>query len=335
MAEARLDTRGIVRTAGGTAVSLMVSCAIVALLVHLLDIDWRSLPQEWQRANKTPLVAAVLLAVVTHVALGAHRLWLILRCMGTQVRLREVIALRLGEGPLRAMLPMKGGEFVAIAWFWRRMGLSLSASAGALVFDRSLNVVGVSFWLLAGVLLTSASDTGLHVFGVLGLVAVYVVALFVTPAHDLAIGLAGRIHARLGRIASGLLRPWREFTAARKLFFLAYGVVYASRPILIAALLFDAYDIHPQVGHLLTYTSLAIFAGMVPGPLLGIGPREGTMVALYAAYAVDGNGVLLSVGLLLSLSVHVIPFLMGAPWTPWLLYQVLRSDDPDTKNVSG
>jgi len=326
MAEARLDLRGIARTGGGTVASLAVSCMIVAVLVHVLEVDWRSLPQEWQRANKTPLAAALLLAVITHVALGAHRLWLILRCMGIEVALREVIALRLGEGPLRAMLPMKGGEFVTIAWFWRRMGLSLSSSAGALVFDRSLNVVGVSFWLLAGVLLTSAEDTGLHVIGVAALVGVYVVALFVTPAHDLAIAVAGRVHVRLGKIATGLLRPWREFSPGYKLFFLAYGVVYASRPIIIAALLFDAYDIHPQAGHLLTYTSLAIFAGLVPGPLLGIGPREGAMVGLFAAYAADSS-VLLSVALLLSMSVHVIPFLMGAPWTPWLLYQVMRSRD--------
>jgi len=289
-----------------------------------LEIDVDVLRTEWGQADRTLLLGALVFSVLFHVFVGAHKLWLVLRSMGVAISYLDTVRLRLGEGPLRAAVPLKVGDAMTVAWLWRHERMPLGAAAGAIVFDRGLNFVGASFWLLAGLLLMPSltHDYPMLILGTL--LAGYLLFMFCTPLHDCIFEIAARIHVRVRTFAQALLGPWRNFTVGRKTLLLGYGIVFVLRPILVCYLLFSAYGVRPNMAHVLTFTSMAIFAGLVPGPLMGMGPREGVIVEMFSHYVPRGSSITLSVGILLSLFVYVVPFLIGAPWVPWFLEGLLH-----------
>ena len=80
----------------------------------------------------------------------------------------------------------------------------------------------------------------------------------------------------------------------------------------------------PSLDEFLALGSLVVLMSNIPS-LGGIGPREATLVAVFSPYA--DKATLLSVGLLMSFSVQVLPALLGIP----LMFSLLRAVTPDTK----
>ena len=65
----------------------------------------------------------------------------------------------------------------------------------------------------------------------------------------------------------------------------------------------------PSMQEFLTFGSVAVLMSNVPLTVAGIGPREAAIVALFSAYA--GEATLLSVGVLMSFSIHIVPAIIG------------------------
>lgn len=301
--------------------SLGLTVGVLALIVWWKEIRLGDLQRHWQGADKLLLALAFAVSALFHVLLGAHKLWLVLRTLKVDVSYRDVVRVVLGMGPLQVILPLKGGEIVAILFFWRHKRMPLGNASGAIVFDRSLNFVAAGAWMLVGLLLDPGGDAP-YSAGLLGASAVLVVLLFAPPVHDLGIRVARALHPRLERLARGVLEPWRAMPARRKLLFLGYGMLVVVRPILVCYLVFRAYHQSPPLSQVLVYTAVAIFAGHLPGPLMGMGPREGAIVGMAHRAGLGGGAVALSVGLLLSLLVYIGPMLLGLPWVPWLMHRL-------------
>jgi len=94
---------------------------------------------------------------------------------------------------------------------------------------------------------------------------------------------------------------------------LLYGIIFQIRPLAVCALLFVAFqpDRLPSLQEFLALGSLVVLMSNIPS-LGGIGPREATLMAVFAGYA--DPSTLLSVGVLMSFSVQVLPALVGVPF---------------------
>ena len=313
-----------------TLAGVALSAGVLWWLFSHLRLHLGDLRAAWASADRLVLGLTLAFSVSWHVLVGAHKLKLVLDALGAPIGYADAVRLRLGEGPARMLLPMRGGEILTVVYFWRRQRLSLPAAAGALAFDRGLNLSGLLLWLLTGSLLLPGGAASHAVAGVAVLAVCYLGFLFLTPLHDALISAAGRIHRRAGELARGMLRPWRELSAGRKLALSAYGLVFVTRPLLVCWLLFAAHGVVVGLAETLAYGSLAVLAGTVPGPLMGIGPREGAVALLFADLAAPGSGVPLGVGLLMSLAVHVLPFAAGAPWIGWFLRRIAEASGDAT-----
>jgi hypothetical protein len=272
------------------------------------------LAQEWRRADAVLLVLVVIGSLAFHVLAGADKLWRVMRAMGVALSYGEALCLRLGSGPLRFLIPFKVGELVTVVFFWRHKDVPLERAAGAVAFDRGLNVAGATFWLLAGLLLWWENSPHGSILLAAGLGLAFIVFTFLSPLHAALIRVAGALHAKLGSAVAGLLAPFCELRAPRKVFFLLYGVVFAFRPIVVCYFLFRAFGVHPDPRSFTALTSVAMFAGHIPTPL-GMGPREAALVLLFKEQAPEA--LVLNVGLFLTITVHVIPLIAGLPWVPW------------------
>ncbi len=323
MTEERARRRG----RWGLAVSVGISGLLIVLLYLKAGVRLERLAQEWTQASAPILALAMLLSVGIHVFMGGHKLWLLVRWLGVKIPLRDIFLVRLGEGPLRLVIPFKGGDLAAALFINRQGGASIGEAAGAIVFDRVLNLLGTSSWLLIGLALAPGLLPGGGAIVVGAVLVVGLVLLMSRPLHQLLTdAIRAKLPERVGRGLTGLLAPWRNLNTGARLSLLGYTLIYVSRPMILCALIAAAFSVEVPPARLMVYTNLALFAGLIPGPLMGIGPREATLEALLAQELPAGSGAGLSVAFLLTAAMYLVPLLVGLPLVPWFLRRLVRAE---------
>ncbi|MEW5733879.1 MAG: lysylphosphatidylglycerol synthase domain-containing protein [Thermodesulfobacteriota bacterium] len=297
----------------------LVSAAILILLLSMTGVSPGRLGRALSGANAWIIVCVALFSAAWHVFVGADKLYRVLTNLvpgGRDLRFGAVLRMRLGSGPFRVLLPVDAGDVLSVLYLWRGCGAAPEAASGAVIFDRGLNLIGTGFWLMLGLgLWGNRPESSRAALGLL-LAGLYCLFLFARPVHSLLIRWAGRISDKAWRIASGVLAPFSQAGLLHKLLFAAYGIVFQLRPLIVCYFLFGAFGVWLPVSSFLAPACLCVLAGHVPSAA-GIGPREAAFLLFFAGAAPDP--VLLSVGLLQSLTVHVIPMLCGAPWVLWYL----------------
>jgi uncharacterized membrane protein YbhN (UPF0104 family) len=311
-------TRPTARRALATLASLAISAAVLAAVARHEAVSAAQVRAAWAGAAPGWLALTAVVSVVMFVGLAADKLRRVVGAAGGAVGLGEATRIRLGSGPLRFLTPGRAAGLLNILYLARYCGVSPPRAAGALSFDRGLNLAGTLIWLLAGLALLGRGGGALALS--LAALAAVLVAFFATGLHRLAARQAARLSPRLGAATAELLAPFEAFPAGPKAGLLLYGVVYQAGPFVVCALLFQALG-HPiQLGEAMAFISLANLAGQVPGPLMGVGPREAALVALFGDRV--PAEVALAAGLGVSLFVQGAPTLAGLPWVPWYLQRL-------------
>jgi hypothetical protein len=304
-------------------VAALISLAIVVLLAWKAGVRVEVLGEQLRRLDWTIVAVTLVFSALWHVFVGADKWWRIMRAQGAGVGYWEVFRVRLGSDPIRFAAPMKAGEIVNAVYFARLKELGFSRAAGSIVFDKSLNFFGTVFWLYVGVAamaeLPAVGYLGLHT--VMG--AAVLVLVCVRPVRQAATALAAKIHPKLGRLATGVLSAFEEFSPLKKIGFLLYGIVFQLRPLAVCGLSLAAFGPErlPSIQELLGLGSVVVLMSNIPS-LGGIGPREAALMAAFAGYA--DQSTLLSAGLLMSLAVQVFPATLGLP----LMFPLLEAVTP-------
>ena len=305
--------------------SVLISATLLAFMAWKTEIRLSVVQEQFRRLDPVMLASVFSFSVIFHIFVGADKWWRILRALGAPVGYWEVFRVRLGSDPIRFTAPLKSGELVNAVYFAKLESFGFSRSAGSIVFDKSLNFFGEVFWLYVGIAAMAAiPSTGylaLHTaigVGVLSFICI-------RPVRHAAMTLAGRIHHRLGKLASGVLSAFEEFSLLQKVGFLFYGVVFQLRPLVVCWLVFMAFETRgvPSLPEFIALGSAVVLMSNMPS-LGGIGPREATLMAMFSNFA--DPATLLSVGVLMSLAVQVCPAIVGLPF----MFPLLRELTTDT-----
>lgn len=310
------------RSWAGLVFSVLVSAGILAVLIHFTGLSFKALEEVWSQVHKPLLVALVVLSVLCHVLLGTDRMRRVFGEMGVDLSIPEAFALRIGGDPLRFLLPAQSGLVLDAMYFWRYRGVPLDRTSGTLAFDVGLNLAGTVVWLAVGLLALGSGQPWWLMLGAAVALAALLAVFLVADLHDLWVRIVSRVHPGLGRIARGLLAPFREMPLGRRLFFLGYGVVFQARWPATCYLLFVALSLSPGLAEVVTYTSLALLAGQLPFTFRGLGAREAVIVTAFAHLAPAHT--LCTLGLSLAIIMQAIPMLLGIPLVPWYLSRVAR-----------
>lgn len=300
-------------------ISVLVSAAILVILAWKTGVRIDRVGARIMEARWDILVATMAGSVLWHMFVGADKWWRILRGLGADVGYWNVFRVRLGSDPLRFALPFKSGELVNALYFGRK-GLGFSRAAGSIAFDKAINLFGTVFWLYVGLAAIATTPSwrflALHTAVGIGVL----VLLWVPASRRFPVWIAGRLHAKLGRVGAEVLSAFEEFSPWQKVGFLVYGIVFQLRPLVVCALLFVAFHPEhlPSVEEFLAYGSIVVLMSNIPLTVAGIGPRETTLALLFADFADQTS--LFSIGLLMSFSIHVIPAILGIP----LMFLLIR-----------
>lgn len=283
-------------------VLIVVLTAIVFILlfnrIPLTDV------LQYLRAISLPTWAAATLLTLSFPIFSAIRWHLTLRSIGERIPVRRCLAIILGTSPISAVAPSKAGDLLKAVSL--RGEVSILEVTGTVLVERALDVLILAvFSLLGGLFIGNVVITraAAAILGI-GSAGLLVLPLLVSSVR------APRLREKLDR----LMRTLRALSA-RPL--LASGIVLLTGLNWLASLvqthlLLRAVGADPPFALTAAALPMAIFVGLLPVTVGGMGTRDAALVTLLAP--VVSSAQTLSVGLLYSFFGYWLPAVLGLPF---------------------
>lgn len=316
---------GAASNARRAGVTILTSALAIGVLVVLLTrIDVRDVEQSVANANPWLLASAVLFPLLLHTFQTAVALRQTLRGFGSEITYSAAMETIVGNLAIHGTLPAGTGSLVRVAYLNRTQDIPLGVAAATLVSVHWFKllwlvlIAALGWWLRGATGYWTAAAISL---GLLGMVA----ASLLLPRISRPFAKTQRD----GRLAT-LLRTFAEIANRIRPRELAKGALH-TLPIILGqlttfAILLVALDVAIDPYLIAAVLPLCMIGAKLPITFMGIGTREALVVVLMASSA--SPQVLLTAGLLFSLTDHVIPALVGTLFTRRFLAHLIRGNPP-------
>lgn len=285
---------------------LVVTGAIVAGLIGWVGArDVASLITSVEPAY---MVVATLLTLTLPVV-HAWRFSTVLNAIGYHVAGRRSFHLTMAAWPISSITPSKSGDLIK-AYYLRRE-VPASVTAGSLLAERAIDVAVLSAMSLVGSLFFTRPEITIFSGLILGAIA----AFFVIAPWMRRLPVKPAWRQRVDLVLSStyaLSRTPRLLAATIGLTALNWVTT-----IVIAWILFQSVD--AQVPLIYTFAGLppALFAGLMPFTLGGMGTRDSVIMLLFEGYATTAQS--LTVGILYAFFGRWLLSLLGIPFLQRLI----------------
>lgn len=294
----------------------LVLIAVTAMILALLfrQIDPRAVGSALATIPARAWLLATLLTASFPV-LSALRWRLTLRAIGHEVPLSRCLVVILGVSPISAIAPSKAGDLLKAISFRGEIG-TLEVG-GTVLTERALDIVILAALALLGSL-------------ILGQALLARVAALMVGAGIIGLIILPLLVSSIPKVAlrEKLARVIRVLEALRTRPALAAGIVALTAANWLASivqthLLLRAVGAHPSFPLTLAALPLAIFVGLIPVTIGGMGTRDAALVTLLAPTVAAPQA--LSVGLLYSFFGYWLLALLGLPFLKSALFGSPRS----------
>lgn len=251
-------------------------------------------------------------ATVVTLALPAAHAWrfrTVLGAIGFEIRWVRSYALIMATWPISSITPSKSGDLFKA--YYLRPEVPATVTAGALLAERALDVAVLGAMSLAGSLLLEHRAITIFSSFVLGGIATFLV---ISPwAGRLPLRESWRERVRLLLTSTQALAQNPRFLLTT----LGLTLVNWTMTIALAAILFDAVGARVPLPFVVAGLPPALFAGLMPFTLGGMGTRDSVIMLLFEGYATSAQS--LSVGILFALFSRWLLSLIGIPFLQRLL----------------
>ena len=299
------------RPSGGVRawVRMALLAAITVLVFVLLfrSVSLGSVVKLLRAARPLPLIVGIILTPSFPI-LSAIRWRVVMEGLGQRLSLRESMSMIMACFTLSTFTPSKGGD-LARAYFMRSRA-PVSLVLGSVLAERLLDVMSLLLFCLLGAWIyrwrmLAALAGVLFLAGVLMTVALLLIRLPVPsrfrPKVERLLLALRMLRQRPGLLSWVLLLTIAHWLVSIVQTWLFYLGLHAPVPL----------------GRVLAALPAAIFVGLLPVTIGGMGTRDATLIRLLAEHAPAAAS--LGVGLLYSLCGYWLPGLAGLPFLRALL----------------
>ena len=315
--------RGILKM----AILAAVTVAVLASLLYRIDVA--DLVATLGRADPAMLACAALLALVLGPAFGSLRWFLLLRASGERVALATCVRILYASLPANVLTPTRAGDLLRSVFM--RGSVDVWKGMGVVLTERLVDLAVLSCMALAGGLAIRLGPVTVAAAAALALA----VAVFVAAVLGIRLPLGERWGGRVRHMLEGARalarRPgWLVMVAC------ASALLWTTN-LAITAILFSSMGSHVGIVRVAAAMPVAIFVGLVPVTLCGMGTRDSAMVLLFAGAAPEATS--LGVGFLYSLLLYWLLAIVGLPFLRSVLASGVLSRDgtagPDLPRPEG
>ncbi len=285
-----------------------ILAALTVVILCILFFQARGSWGQLSRPHWGPLLAAVALTALFLPCMTLR--WVATLWAGRYpVTFREAALASMAAWPLGTITPSKTGDLAKA--FCVRHHAPLAAGLGSVAAERAMDVFMLLLLCLYGGIVLQM--LGIVIFALLGLAGALTGSFIIMKAWRLPVGPKWQ-----ERLASFRL-TWHAM-ARRPQYILLSGAGSLANWLLSiwqVQLLYRAYGCEVSLSFVCAALPVAVFIGLLPLTIAGMGTRDKTMMTLFAPYAPPA--VSLSVGILYSICGYWIPSLVGLPFMRRLL----------------
>lgn len=286
---------------------------LTALIFYLIftHIDARSVIPVLSTANSFYLLSSVLVLMII-LPLGVKRWQIILKVTGHSLPFWRCFNVFMAALPLTSISPSKSGDVVKA--YYLKDEFPMSKTIGTVYTERVFDLFTLIFLSFVGSLFYRNMD-----FLLILTPALFIVTLFfITPNTNLKIPFIrdswnSKLHNIMLSMRS-LKKCKKEFVVVTLLSLMLW--IFA---VFQTMLFFYALDIDIPFIFTMANIPIAIFIGMIPMTLGGMGTRDAAIIYLFSEFGTPSE--LLGIGILFSVVRYGLPSLIGLPFLNKLMRQ--------------
>ncbi len=294
---------------------LAFAFTVLILAVIFTRIDLRAFREYVVRLDKGTFFLALAMFFPL-IVIPAWR-WKFLIQKKAGITLWESTKLVLAASSLNVFLPSKMGDLSKAVFLKSKWGTDLKRATNVVIFERYVDTASLSTMALIGALgAASFSKTALIIAGfALLVIGVFPVIYFLNFDQKWALTALGgnKFTEKLRRFLHDAQDYLNEIKRDPEFLVTIWGVsLFLWLLHLIQFyLVFQAIHANVAWAHVFGLVPMAIFVGMIPMTVAGIGSRDAAMIVLFAPYAPAGQ--MAFIGLFATLR-YLVPGILGLPF---------------------
>ena len=292
---------------------LVLSITIAIFYAIFTKIDFHSVIEVLSHANLFYLFIALLLLFII-ILITTKRWQTILKTMGYNFRYKECFNLIMGAFPLTSITPSKSGDVIKA--YYLKDKIPASKTVGSVITERMFDVLTLVLFSLIGMIFCKKYELAGVAFAIL----ICIIAIFLLMRAGFNFRLP--IKSSWNEKIQNLILSTKLLTKDKRAFFfiLSYSILIWFVSIVQTVMFFYALGINVPLLFTIANIPIAIFIGLVPVTLGGMGTRDAAIIFLFSEYATSSE--LLGVGILFSVFRYWLISLIGIPFMRKMMKQI-------------
>jgi glycosyltransferase 2 family protein len=304
-----------------------VTIGLLWWVLHRLA--WHDVWAQLSQVHLAPLALACLLSIMGNAWLACEKYRLILRGMGFDLDLREVILMKLGSLPLKNVLPLKTGELTRLVYLQRNHKVSYIRGGASVLLNVGWSVLAVGMIMIPGCALALSLTLA---WVSLGLLSIWVLLVLLGLGKRAERGRQWRPRPG-GSTVGHALALARSIGPAGFIRLGGFSIAFEGVKVVNYALIFHAMGLLPPLDQFLRATPPLILLSSLPFSIMGLGLREGSVLMAFSSTGSEAS--LVSVGLWVSVVEGVVPLLAGLLLLKSFMTRLLASPANDSVDRRG
>ena len=289
--------------------TVLVFAITIAIFYFIFTkIDFYSVVEILSHANIFYLLIALLLLAVI-ILLGIKRWQIILKAMDYSIPYRKCFTIVMGALPLTSITPSKSGDVIKA--YYLKDEIPISKTIGSVLTERVFDIFTLVLFSLIGMVFCQKFEyASIALIALLGITAIF----FIPHVHLNVLkedSWTNKFH--------NIVLSMKTLTTNKKAFsgVMLYSFSIWFLSIIQTLMFFYAVGVKVPLLYTMAAIPIAIFIGLIPVTLGGMGTRDAAIIFLFSAYATPSE--LLGVGILFSVFRYWLLSLLGIPFMKKLI----------------
>ena len=291
------QTIQILKTILVSIITLIIFCLIFT------KIDIHEVIKILSHADPLYLLISLLI-LFAPIIVTIKRWHTILKVMGYAIQLRTCLNVLMAALPLASITPSKSGDIVRA--YYLKEKIPISKTIGSVLTERVFDIFKLVLFSLIGMVFCQKYEMAFIAL----ITLLCIVILFFIEHTDFHLTIRESWNVKLQNMGLSMKTLTRDKKAFSIIMF--YTLLIWFLAIIQTLIFFYALGISIPVIFAMASIPIAIFIGLVPVTLGGMGTRDAAIIFLFSQYAAPSQ--LLGVGILFSVFRYWLPSLLGIPF---------------------
>lgn len=296
----------------------IVPIAIFIILFSKIDI--LEFLRTLKKVNIIFLITGTLIFLFTNFFISPLQWSRTLSSLTYSLGLKEAIIIKIGNFPIKAILPLKTGDLMRAIYLKRHKGIPFSVGISSLYFNLILNLLVLVIIMSFGYILFNTN----FFYGILFCLGLLLLLMLTTLLfrfiRDLILYVARKVNSRSYNFLESLFNIYKRFSLKdlAPLFF--YSVASWICELFAFSILFKAVGLNIPFCDIVVFVPLTILISNLPITISGLGTREAGIFFFFARFGSPES--LLSVGILISFVNFFLPLILSLFFVRYFLKQI-------------